>query len=377
MNGSGELLAQLIAIAARLQTIRSVCTNEESTKLFLVLPVLNALGYDVTDPTVVRPEFAADFRDGVTDRVDFAIMQGSDPVMAIECKKVGADLSIYRGQLRAYFTALQCVRLGILTNGERFEFFVDCENANIMDPEPFITLDMEVAAQGSIPLETLEALAAVSRANFQPEYISEIAATRLISKRLRTVMLQEFREPSEDLCRLVLRRVGLENLRSYRIATHYSSLVKCAFEEALIIPILEHLRQSETNCDDQPANSEGTSQRILTTDRELAVYRYVCRRLAYLATDEFQFAAIEHIKHRDYVGKFAIYYGNVRKGRIFDYIEGSNGYDKFIFPEPFGEITTNTISDIDRPLRETFAQRVREAGPSNVAPSAMTSAVRA
>ena len=363
MNGIGDLQAKISEIAQRTSAIRSMCLNEESTKLFLILPVLNALGYDITDPTVVLPEFAADFRDGISDRVDFAIVTDGVPTIAIECKKAGTDLAVHRGQLRAYFTALQSVRLGILTNGTRFEFFVDCENANVMDTEPFTTLDLELASKGAIPAETLEILLAVTRANFQPEYISEIAATRLIEKRLRGVLVQEIREPSEELCRLVLRRVGMENLRSYRIATHYSSMVKSAFEEAIVVPVLQHLRQTEARSNETSAPPDLNSQRIITTDRELAVYRYVQRRLAYLAKDEHQFSAIEQIQHRDYVGKFAVYYENVRKGRLFDFIEGSNGYDKFIFPEPFGEILTNNIADIDKPLREVFAQRVREAAP--------------
>lgn len=74
MSGIEDLHSKLTAIAERMPTIRSVCTNEESTKLFLVLPVLNALGYDVTDPTVVQPEYGADFRDGISDRVDYAIL---------------------------------------------------------------------------------------------------------------------------------------------------------------------------------------------------------------------------------------------------------------------------------------------------------------
>ena len=103
-------------------------------------------------------------------------------------------------------------------------------------------------------------------------------------------------------------------------------------------------------------------QRIVTTDRELSVFRYVCRRLAFLAKDEQQYAAIERVHHRDYLGKFAVYYENVRKGRLFDFVEGNNGFDKFVFPAPFGEIVTNSISDIDEPLSSTFISRVRELG---------------
>jgi hypothetical protein len=362
MRNLDELNSRLTAIAARLSSIRSICTNEESTKLFLVFPVLNALGYDVADPTVVQPEFAADFRDGVTDRVDYAIMRDGVPAIAVECKRVGADLSANRGQLRAYFTALNSVRLGILTNGLRFEFFVDSENANVMDEDPFVTLDMDAAAQGGVPADVLEALGAVTKEGFHPSAIAEFAELRLTSNRLRAVLMQEVREPSPDFCRVILKMAGVENVRRARIESLYSSMVRNAFEEAFVLPVLEHLRTSHGTGDGNTPTSDVTEQRIVTTDRELAVYRYACRRLAYLAGDEFQFAAIEHVHYRDYVGKFAVFYRSIYKGRLFDFIEGGNGYDKYIFPEPFGEILTSTMADIDRPLKAVFAQRIGELG---------------
>jgi hypothetical protein len=360
MDALGELKNSLAAIAVRSAAIKSVCSNEESTKQFLVLPVLGALGYDYTDPRVVQPEYSAGFRPEVSERVDYAIMWNGEPVIAIECKKIGADLTVNRGQLRAYFTALRSVRLGVLTDGLRYELFADCEDANIMDAEPFATLDLEAAVHGSIPDDVLEAFYKITRANFQPGAVAETAEMMLAAKRLRTIFVQEIKEPSEDFCRYMLQRVGIKRVRRSSIQARYSELVRTAFEEALVLPVLETLRSAPSHEPVEPAPEQGRTRRILTTDRELAVYRYVCRRLAYLASDEWQFSAIERVYHRDYVGKFAVYYENVRKGRLFDFIEGDNGYDKFIFPEPFGEIMTNAMADIDEPLRATFTRRVRE-----------------
>jgi predicted type IV restriction endonuclease len=362
MSGPGDLHSKLSTIAERLPTIRSVCTNEESTKLFLVLPVLGALGYDVTDPKVVQPEFAADIRGGLAERVDYAILRDGIPIIAVECKKVGVELAVNRGQLRAYFTALPSVKLGILTNGLRFEFFVDVENANIMDEEPFVTLDMETVTQKGVPPDVVEALCALTSAQYHPSAVMEIAEMRLVSRRLRTVLMREVREPSLDFCRVVLRLAGLESLRRSRIEAIYSSMVRRAFEEAFVLPVLELLRTAHSGTDGPAPTTDVAAQRIVTTDRELAVYRYVCRRLAFLADDEHQFSAIEHVHYRDYVGKFAVYYRSINKGRLFDFIEGGNGYDKFIFPEPFGEIMTSTMSEIDEPLRVIFSRRIRELG---------------
>lgn len=362
MIGMTELKARLASIAARSMDIKSLCDNEEGTKQYLILPVIAALGYDYTDPFVVQPEFAADFREDSRDRVDYVVKIDGTPVIAVECKRVGTDLSASRGQLRGYFTALRSVRLGILTDGLRFEFFVDSEASNVMDEEPFVTLDLEAATRAPIPEDVLEALVMLARPNFQPDAVAEMAETRLVSKRLRAALLEEIREPSDDFCRFMLQRVGVKHVRRVSIRRRYGSLVRSAFEEALVLPIAESLRMSRVQASVESLREGDGAQKILTTDRELAVYRYVCRRLAFLATDEHQFSAVERVQHRDYVGKFSVYYDKVQKGRLFDFIEGSNGYDKFVFPDPFGEVVTNSMADIDEHLREMFVRRLRELG---------------
>jgi hypothetical protein len=364
MRTSADLRDGLTSVAIRSAAVRSACANEESTKLNLVLPFIVALGYDYRNPFEVQPEYAADLRNDMRERVDFVIMRDGVPVIAIECKKAGSDLSLARGQLRAYFAALPTVHLGILTDGLIFEFFVDSEAANVMDSEPFLTLDMEAATRSAIPNDVVEALMAITRPHFQPEVISQAAEARLLAKRLRSLLLQEIREPSEDFCLHLLQRLGLRNVRRATVQSRYSSLVRSAFEQALVLPILDTFRTSRDFRNAEGAPTADVGDRIVTTDRELAVYRYVCRRLAYLCADEHQFAAIERVQYRDYVGKFAVYYENVRKGRLFDFIAGDNGYDKFVFPEPYGEVVTNAMIDVDEPLRAVFTLRVRELGSS-------------
>jgi hypothetical protein len=94
----------------------------------------------------------------------------------------------------------------------------------------------------------------------------------------------------------------------------------------------------------------------------LAVFAYVRRRLAFLVCEEWQFNAIEDVEYKDYIGKLVVYYGKERKGRLFDYVEGADGLDKFVFPEPHGEMVTNNVLDIDAPLKAIFTQRVQEMG---------------
>ncbi|WP_156473763.1 hypothetical protein [Acetobacter malorum] len=75
----------------RMVNVASRCINEEATKLFLVLPLVNFLGYDTMNPDEVCPEHNADFSDKYKNRVDFAILKNKDPVIAIECKALVSD----------------------------------------------------------------------------------------------------------------------------------------------------------------------------------------------------------------------------------------------------------------------------------------------
>ncbi|MBW4636622.1 MAG: hypothetical protein KME05_00005 [Gloeocapsa sp. UFS-A4-WI-NPMV-4B04] len=50
--------------------------GEEATKMALIVPFLNALGYDIYDPTEVMPEYVADFatkKAGQFEKVDYAL----------------------------------------------------------------------------------------------------------------------------------------------------------------------------------------------------------------------------------------------------------------------------------------------------------------
>ena len=363
MTTSNELRAGLLAVAKRSVSIMTACSNEESTKLYLVLPFLGLLGYDYANPYEVYPEHLADFDPATQNKVDFAILRDGAPVIAIECKQAGSDLYESRDQLCRYFNALPDVKLGILTNGVLYEFFVDSAAPNLMDDEPFLTIDLETVARAGVPDEVVETLLSATKGYYDPETIAEAAHVQLVKKRLRSAFIDEAKGPSEEFCRFALDRIGVKSVRKQVIDRYYAPMIKTAFEESLIIPVVDRLRaQASGDARSGSLAIHQLGQRIETTERELAVVAYVRRRLSYLAEDEMQFDAIEIIRHKDYVGKLVVYYDRERKGRLFDYIEGADGYDKYIFPDPIGEIVSNNVLEIDTALKTVFAARVRELG---------------
>ena len=132
-------------LAKAVPDFRDVLTSEQATKQALVVPFIKALGYNVYDPREVVPEYVADLGTKRGEKVDYAIMKDSVPVILIECKSITDKLngSTVKSQLFRYFVATSKVRLGLLTNGVKYQFFSDLDNQNVMDLTPFLEVDLE------------------------------------------------------------------------------------------------------------------------------------------------------------------------------------------------------------------------------------------
>ena len=85
-------------------------------------------------------------------RVDYALLKDGNPIILIECKAYGADLGIeYVEQLKRYFTFVKTAKIGVLTDGNRYRFFTDLEETNIMDDDPYMEFSLENPDKGLLP----------------------------------------------------------------------------------------------------------------------------------------------------------------------------------------------------------------------------------
>lgn len=76
------------SLSARVRELKPIIETEEATKTTLIIPFIsNVLGYDVTDPREVIPEYTADVGVKKGEKVDFAIKTGDDFHFLIECKR--------------------------------------------------------------------------------------------------------------------------------------------------------------------------------------------------------------------------------------------------------------------------------------------------
>ena len=351
---------QLIVLAQQGLTKVPQCTNEECTKLYLIHPFLRLLGYDPNDPTQVVAEHAADYADRYQNRVDFLLTtNGGSAAIALECKPCGTELSECRGQLKRYFSALPGGKVGALTNGLEYEFFIDTVETNRMDDDPFLSFSLKSFANGAVGVDELDTLEHLIRERFDFQHIAEQARTRLLRSNLILQFQDELRNPTEELCRLFLQRAGLTYVRKEAIDGTYRSVVRNACEEALARKVLNHLQNQHrievsVRAQDRPASE------IETTDRELYVFSYCRRRLAFLVNDNSLFREIDKVGYKDFATKFSVYYDRVRQGRLYDFYEGEER-DCFVFADGLGEIeVADDLEKIDEPLLAIFKKKVGE-----------------
>lgn len=366
----------------RMVNVASRCINEEATKLFLVLPLVNFLGYDTMNPDEVCPEHNADFSDKYKNRVDFAILKNKDPVIAIECKALGAPLKDDRGQLRSYFNAAPTVKMGVITDGMVYEFYADSDEPNMMDPNAFLSFDLHDIAKGKIEDSVVDGLKSLQKSNFDPENIGAEAKRKLVFQNLVQQIEELAQNPSEPFVRLLLQNIGLSHVRS-KAMTDYIVLTKSAFSEFVNLRILQRLDlpTKDKEPEKQPlaadlpkADSDQIKEpEIVPSETEIYIFEYIKKRLAFLSDTDELFSATDSIEYKDYKGKFVVYYGKERAGRLFDFYESKETKYKFDFGPDFGgEISTDTLEIIDQSLLNVFKTRVEEMTPKGKKKKAIT-----
>ena len=193
---------QITALAVRAEKQLDHIQTEEATKNALVLPFINALGYNVFDPTEVVPEYTADVGIKKGEKVDYAILREGKPVMLIECKQAGTDLGKkHASQLFRYFMVTEA-RIGVLTNGTLYRFYSDLESANKMDERPFLEfnlLEMHEAA--------LHELKRLTKSAFNLDQLLSAAHELKYSKAIKAFLAEQWNTPSDEIVQLFTRQV--------------------------------------------------------------------------------------------------------------------------------------------------------------------------
>ena len=140
-SANPELLEKLETHAVLVRSRRDYCTNEEQTKVSLINPYLEHLGFDVRDPRYVQLEYRSDIGSG-TERVDYALLKNGKPALLIEAKPATTVLpSEAPVQLRRYAMALPELRYCAVTNGVHWHWYAKSQNSGDLNLNPFLVHD--------------------------------------------------------------------------------------------------------------------------------------------------------------------------------------------------------------------------------------------
>jgi predicted type IV restriction endonuclease len=267
-----DLETRLAELTKRVQEHREVLLTEEAAKNALVMPFLQALGYDVFNPSEVVPEFVCDVGTKKGEKVDYAICRDGKVSILVECKPANSELSLnHASQLFRYFSTTEA-RLAVLTNGVIYKFFSDTDAPNKMDDKPFFTLNLETVRK-----QDLKTLARFTRQGFDIEQIVEEAGKLKMQSLVYKELLKEFEEPSEEFVRLIASRIHSGRLTQqvkdtfkFLIVNSVASLVRDRVNERLTSAL-----SASSPSDDEQAGGVSDITDIETTEDELSGYNII------------------------------------------------------------------------------------------------------
>lgn len=278
-----EFEAQIDQMSDKVRKLADSIETEEATKNAFIMPFIGqVLGYDVFDPSEVTPEFTADVGVKKGEKVDYALVLDGQVQILIECKKIGAPLSLENAsQLYRYFACTRA-RIGVLTNGRVWNFYMDLDEPNKMDSKPFLVLDLLDVDKAVLP-----ELQKLSKPSFDIDSIASSAEELKYVSALKRAIADEFKDPSDAMVKLLASKVYDGPFRQ-NVLDKFRGLVEKSMKRFLTDKVNERLAtalgaddikvgpadDTETPSDDEEDN-EVPEDGIITTEEEIAAYRIV------------------------------------------------------------------------------------------------------
>jgi len=288
------------ALAEKVPTLIDHLETEEATKNALVMPFINALGYDIFNPKEVVPEFIADVGTKKGEKVDYAIMKDGEVIILIECKAAKSDLCDANiSQLYRYFAVTKS-RIAILTNGINYQFYSDLEEPNKMDAKPFLELDMR-----NLRKNLLSEIRKLGKERFDLDRMLSTANELKYTSQIKKIISKEFEEPDDDFVRFFFYAVTPSGSRFTATAKkEFTEFVKKAASQFInekVSDFLDSVKavQKEAEAVDEAEAEEERPDGIETTEDELEAYQIV-RAIFSQKVDP------ERVAHRDTKSYFGV-----------------------------------------------------------------------
>lgn len=239
MNFINRVKAFAATIPSKLDNIKT----EEATKHYLIMPFIKEiLGYDPFDPNEIVPEYDAKVGASSKFKLDYAILQDSQPIILIECKCYGIDLNHdkHYTQLFSYFAATDA-RIGVLTDGVVYNFYADLDKDNKMDKKPFLVLDLL-----NFKESVIKELAKLTKSAFDVSNVINSASGLKYVGGIKSLLREQLESPNEEFARYFFKELCPENV--------YTGKLKKDFLNYTLRGIKEFITEEMKNILDDAVN---------------------------------------------------------------------------------------------------------------------------
>ncbi|WP_373513522.1 type I restriction endonuclease [Persicitalea sp.] len=298
---------QVKLLSERVSKLKDNIHTEEATKNAIIMPFIQALGYDVFDPTEVVPEYICDIGTKKGEKIDYAIFKDGQPIILIECKHWKQKLDVHDGQLLRYFHVSHA-KFGVLTNGLIFRFYTDLVEPNKMDEKPFLEFNIEDIREGQI-----EKLKDFHKNYFDPENIYTSAYELKTTSILRQLVQAELHDPTDEFVRYFAKQAHT-SIVSPKVLEYYRPLIKRTFTSLINDTLNDRLKSAITideGDEGEKLSSVGEEQplttnivtkekEVVTTEEEMEAF-YIVRSILRPHIESAR------ITHRDALSYFAIF----------------------------------------------------------------------
>jgi len=333
-----DLIKQL---GDRVTKLKDQIQTEEATKNAFIMPFLQALGYDVFNPTEVVPEFISDIGLKKGEKIDYAIFRDGNPTILVECKHWKENLSIHDGQLLRYFHVSKA-KFGILTNGIIYRFYSDLVAPNKMDEKPFLEFNISEIKDNQI-----EELKKFHKTVFDAESIVNTASELKYMNELKQLIQQELINPTPDFVKHFAKQVYPSNI-SAKVLEQFTNLTKKSIQQHISDLITERLKTALTKEDEATKQQEAIQAeeqakleevKVITSPEELEAFMIVKTILR-------QKISATRVTYRDAQSYFAILLDdNNRKTICRLYLSGAKKF--FVTLDDQKKEVKNEISSLD------------------------------
>lgn len=264
-------------LAARSKHASQHAMTEEATKTAVVMPFIQALGYDAFNLEEVVPEFIADVGIKKGEKIDFAIKIGGKTAILIEVKPISMSLgSAQYSQLFRYFATVEA-RLAILLNGREIWFFSDIDEKNKMDKKPFFVFDLQ-----NYDDRQVAELARFQKASFDMDGILEAASNLKYVKAAATELTKQLTAPDDEFVRFfgkqiydgTMTKAVVEMLRP-AIQSALDEVIRNRIQDRLNVTFGKDAPLPENTEKPTPAADPAGSPEVVTTEDEAQAFMIV------------------------------------------------------------------------------------------------------